>query len=137
MRYDMLAAGGKETRWQTSGETRRGTARLCRWFEDTNPYLSSLRTQGPIRRGPSVRRKYQTSSIRLAPGVMGSCVRRDDEQSSLRRRVSFIAGFARAAAHHEAERQSADRENRDQFLDADGANHLEAGGQQHRIGQHV
>ena len=40
------------------------------------------------------------------------------------------------AARQKSQRQSADREDRDQLLDADGADHLEAGGDQHRIGQH-
>src|SRR5216683_5452059 len=39
---------------------------------------SSLRTQGPIRRGLSFRQWSKGLSSLLMPGVMGPCVRRDD-----------------------------------------------------------
>ena len=39
---------------------------------------SSLRTQGPIRRGLSVRRWSRGLFLLLRPGVMGPSVRRDD-----------------------------------------------------------
>src|SRR6266478_6029110 len=41
-------------------------------------YESSLRTQGPIRRGLSFRHWSKGLSSLLRPGVMGPCVRRDD-----------------------------------------------------------
>src|SRR6266436_7728055 len=41
-------------------------------------YESSLRTQGPIRRGLSFRHWSKSLSSLLRPGVMGPCVRRDD-----------------------------------------------------------
>ena len=39
---------------------------------------SSLRTQGPIRRGLLFRHWSKGLSLLLKPGVMGPCVRRDD-----------------------------------------------------------
>src|SRR5260370_39073006 len=39
---------------------------------------SSLRTQGPIRRGLSLRHSSRGLFSLLRPGVMGPCVRRDD-----------------------------------------------------------
>src|SRR5713101_387277 len=40
--------------------------------------MSSLRTQGPIRRGLSLRHSSRGLFSLLRPGVMGPCVRRDD-----------------------------------------------------------
>ena len=47
-------------------------------------------------------------------------------EASLRRRFRFIT--LRIAARQQSQRQSADREDRDQLLDADGTDQLDAGG---------
>ena len=46
-----------------------------------------------------------------------------------------LIGGRVVAAGEQSQRQSADRQNRDQLLDADGADHLEARGDHHGIGQ--
>jgi len=49
---------------------------------------SSLRPQGPIRRGLTFWRKCNGLSSILTPGIMGPCVRRDDVDGLLRRFVA-------------------------------------------------
>ncbi|MEA2795629.1 MAG: hypothetical protein QOI87_3009, partial [Bradyrhizobium sp.] len=53
--------------WQTSREMRGEIAKLClRLFESLNPLASSLRTQGPIRRGLSIRTRRCNAAFEAA-----------------------------------------------------------------------
>src|SRR5439155_186775 len=59
-------------------------------------FLSSLRTQGPIRRGGSDLEKWSTTLLnQLNPVVMGPCVRRDDTEREAPPRQSWPGAVTR------------------------------------------
>src|SRR5258707_8756187 len=59
---------------------------------------SSLRTQGPIRRGLSLRHSSRGLFSLLRPGVMGPCVRRDDVLRSVLLATALLAALPAAAS---------------------------------------
>src|SRR5450631_206133 len=103
--------------------------------ESVSKIPSSLRKQGPITTGISKLRRVGKGALRAVPTII-SCKQKNGGLASLSPPYKFPASLRRGliglriAAGQESQRDAADRQNRDQFLDADGADHLDAGGDQ-------
>src|SRR6266496_5136251 len=98
---------GQEILQQTSGDQRREIAKACPAVIATRWLAMTWIGRGVLDIPPS-----------LGPALL------------LRRR---FATARVGAAGEKSQCQPADRKDRDQLLDADGADHLDAGGNQHRI----